>query len=73
MQNNLVKDALYYLTEDCNENTILARGVMTGLVTGLMAAMHRSFEDTIAYLKSQARPDVRLECIPESWREEWLK
>ena len=76
---NLIRDALYNANINETKTEIkmqYAQGVLVGLVSALMAHGH-SFEVSLQLLKTQSKKAkylrFNINCLPETWREEWNK
>lgn len=63
---NTFRDGLYYLTRDCNDDATHARGVLVGLLNGLVS-MGMSYEEAIHVIVGHANQDLRLELFPDAW------
>ena len=78
---NMLFDSTYNFAVDCTMagsnadiafNKRYGRGVLVGIMGALMA-MGRTFEQALNVVKQHCKHPVDMDCIPESWREEWAK
>jgi len=66
----IVRDQLYYLSADYSTCPLeRRRGVITGLVSGLMAG-GMSFQQAIEVVAAHMPIDYVRESIPEAWRDD---
>ena len=72
---NCIKDALYYATTDCNDNADHARGVLVGLVNGMMASglNYQTAIKTIVrcVLESHNLSGFQEKLLPDCWRQDY--
>jgi len=75
VNDSLIKDALYNLHPNSGSDPLYAKGVLVGLVSGLMARSHAKDKfGTVVERIIPLLPDtVMIEAVPESWREVLLK
>lgn len=77
MRMGMVKDAVYYLHRQSGASDDKARGVIVGLMAGLMAH-GGTFEESMAIIAkaindSEEKSDFRMELFPECWVAELKK
>ena len=70
---NMVADAMYYASVEWTADDEHSRGVVVGLVSGIMACGY-SFDQAVdACVEGIKGRPVRKVCIPDSWRPAFLQ
>ncbi len=72
LNENVIRDAMYYLSLDSNTPTDKANGVIVGLVSGTMALTGMDYRQTTSLLRKYIPSDVNIDAIPEYWRADLL-
>jgi len=74
-----LKDALYYLHKQSGVNDDVVRGVIRGLVCGMMGFGY-TFEETMRYIRSYVNSHFERkhfrdmhEILPECWHDEYFR
>ena len=66
-----LRDALYYTHEKSGASIEEGRGIVVGIVSCLMA-QEKTFKYALEIVRCSLPFDYRKECIPESWRKEFV-
>ena len=70
MKSNLLKDALYYTHPDSGASTDHGKGVVTGMVSTIMALQNVHFVDAFAIVKDNLPAGYRIDAIPPAWQDQ---
>lgn len=81
MKDTILMDALYNLRSDSGASEDYAKGIVVGIVSGLMYEKKHNFEEALKIIKENIQESkciggitcIRFNVIPESWRELFSK
>jgi len=68
MDEKLIKDGLYNLSPDSISTDHYARGLLVGMVTGIMATTGMHFGEALQLCKENFPEKVKTNCIPTGWK-----
>lgn len=72
MNENNLKDVLYYLDPDSGVDEKLAQGALTGVISAVMAYEECNFQIAVALIRPYLPETINPFAVPESWRKDVL-
>ena len=70
-QPTLLKDALYNTNPNSGSSVEYGRGIIIGVVSGLMSVRGIAFSKAVRIVKENMPARFNRECIPDTWSDIW--